>query len=333
MGISDFPHARSVAAVEAALGVVRRDADLSVVHFDDGVPWDEAASGAAYPPGYQSSLDFKARSQPPGHLRYLAVTPLRFLRDGLAERRGNDGTEPLRPPWDRRRLDDPETIAAYLAHCERMIETFRPDFFTYGVEVNILAQSRPDLWPGLVNLLETTYARLKARYPALSVLLTFQVDFLRASPGPQAAAIREVVPFTDLVGASTYAYTQQSDPRALPADFFDGLVALGAGKPFAVAETGWPGEPVTSPYPAFIPASEDAQRAYVEWLLGQGDRHRALFVVYLIGRDYDELWEAELRSLESASLLRLWKDVDLSAARARRAPSATLGRRLARPRR
>lgn len=35
-------------------------------------------------------------------------------------------------------------------------------------------------------------------------------------------------------------------------------------KPFAVAETAWPAEDVTAPYPVFIPASDEAQRLYVE---------------------------------------------------------------------
>lgn len=148
LGLGDFPHARTVAAVEAALEAIRRDADMMVVHLDDGVPWEEAAAGAPYPPAYQADLERRARAQPPGHLRYLAATPLSFLRDGLADRQGGGGSEPRRPPWDRRRFDDPETIEAYAAHCERLIGLFNPDFFTYGIEVNILARARPELWPG-----------------------------------------------------------------------------------------------------------------------------------------------------------------------------------------
>ena len=333
LGLGDFPHARTVAAVEAALEAIRRDADMMVVHLDDGVPWEEAAAGAPYPPAYQADLERRARAQPPGHLRYLAATPLSFLRDGLADRQGGSGSEPRRPPWDRRRFDDLETIEAYAAHCERLIGLFNPDFFSYGIEVNILARSRPELWPGLVRLLSEVHGRLKARHPALPAVLTFQVDFLRIEPDRQAQAIREVMPFTDVVGASTYAFEQQADPRALPPDFFDGLVALGGGKRFGIAETGWPAETVGPPYPKVIPATEETQRLYVEWLLGQGERHQAAFVNWIFSRDYDDLWEAEMRNLPAAPLLRLWKDIGLYRGDGTARPSRDLWRAaLARPR-
>ena len=311
MGLSDFPHAFTPEAVEFALEAIRRDADLVMMHFDDGIPWEEAAAGAPYPAGYAADLERRARAQPPGHVRYLAVTPLNFQRDGLAPRRGSSGSEPLRPPWTGRRFDDSETVESYAAHCERMIALFDPDHFVYGIEVNVLAAKRPDLWPALVRLLSAVHGRLKARHPALAVSLSFQVDFLRALADRQAADIRDVLPFTDFVGASTYAYEGQSDPRGLPSDFFDGLATLGVGKRFFVAETGWPAEPVAGPYPSFVPASEETQRLYVEWLLEQAERHRAVLVNWILSRDYDELWESHLKDSPDAPLLRLWKDIGL----------------------
>jgi hypothetical protein len=268
MGLSAFPHARTLSAVEFALDAVRRDADLMMVHRDDGVPWEEAAAGAPYPDAQE--LEGQARARPPGHSLYLAVTPINFWRDDLADRKGATGSEPRRAPWNARTFDEEEVVAAYTAHCERVIALFEPDYFVYGIEVNIVAAKRPDRWPGLVRLLSAVYGRLKTRYPALPVALTFQVDFLRALPEAQAAAIAEVMPFSDLAGASLYSYETHPDPRTLPADFFDRFVGLAWGRRFFVAETGWAAEPVGSPYPVFIPASEETQRRYVEWLLGQG---------------------------------------------------------------
>jgi hypothetical protein len=311
MGLSDFPHAFTPEAVLFAQEAVRRDADLAMTHLDDGIPWEEAAAGARYPAAYQSDLERRARAQPAGHLRYLALTPLNFMRDGLAPRRGAGGSEPLRPPWTERRFEDPETIDAYAAHCERLIAIFGPDHLVYGVEVNILASKRPDLWRGLVELLATVHGRLKARHPLLTVSLSFQVDLLRALPAGRAADVRDVLPYSDMVGASSYAYERYNDPRGLPADFFDPLVALGGGKAFFIAETGWAAEPVTSPYPTFIPASEENQRRYVEWLLEQAERHRAVFVNWILTRDYDDLWESHVRDSPDAPLLRLWKDLGL----------------------
>lgn len=311
MGLSDFPHAFSLDALTFAAEAIRRDADLAMLHFDDGVPWEEAAAGEPYPAAYQAELERKARAQPPGHVRYLAVTPLNFVRDGLAPRRGPGGSEPLRAPWTGRAFDEPATIEAYAAHCERMIALFAPDHFVYGVEVNMLAKNRPEEWPRLVRLLSAVYARVKARHPALTVSLTFQVEFLRADPEVQERLVREVLPLSDMIGASSYAYSITPDPRRLGADYFDRLAGLTGGKRFFVGETGWPAEPVTRPYPAYVPASEGDQRVYVEWLLEQGERHRAVLVNWILARDYDVLWESHLARAPDAPVLRLFRDLGL----------------------
>ena len=88
LGFTDFPHARSFEAVAAAQRVVRTDGDLIALHFDDGVPWEEAFRGAPYPAGFREDLERRAASLPAGHVRYLAVTPIAFARDRLAPRRG-----------------------------------------------------------------------------------------------------------------------------------------------------------------------------------------------------------------------------------------------------
>jgi hypothetical protein len=54
-------------------------------------------------------------------------------------------------------------------------------------------------------------------------------------------------------------------------------------------------KPVTSPYPVFITAGEETQRRFVEWLLGQGERRRAVFVNWRFSRDDNDLWAASLR--------------------------------------
>jgi hypothetical protein len=333
MGFTDFPHERSVAALNAALETIRRDADLILMHFDDGVPWEEAAAGAAYPPLYQGELERKAAAQPPGHVRYLAVTPIAFERDRLASRRGNAGSEPLLPPWDSYAFDDPAVVSAFGAHCERMIASFAPEYFAYGIEVNILRASAPEKWSAFVSLAAQVYARLKTFRPSLPIFLTFQVDFLHQSPDAQAAAIREVLPYSDLVAASSYPYAAEADPRALRSDHFSALADLAPGKRFAVAETAWPGESVTDPYPVFIPATEETQRLYVERLLADAERLDAAFVCWFFTRDFDAFWEAELQHVADASLIRLWKDTGLLRGDGSARPSHALWRsRLARPR-
>jgi hypothetical protein len=202
-------------------------------------------------------------------------------------------------------------VAAFAGHCERMIGLFAPDYFAYGIEVNLLRQTAPEKWPSFVRLAAQVYPRLKAAHPTLPVLLTFQVEVLHGARDVQSAAIREVLPYTDLAAASSYPYTGESDPRALPADHFDALASLAPGKRFAVAETAWPAENVTAPYPAFIPATEETQRLYVERLLADAERLDAAFVCWFFTRDFDAWWDAELEDLPNASLIRLWRDTGL----------------------
>jgi hypothetical protein len=130
-----------------------------------------------------------------------------------------------------------------------------------------------------------------------------------------------VLSATDLVAVSAYPYSVEADPQRLRPDLFTALAALAPSKPFAVAETAWPAEDVTAPYPAFIPEDEERQQLYVERLLAEADRLSALFVTWFFTRDYDDFWEAELRHLPAASLLRLWRDTGLYAGDGRARPA------------
>jgi hypothetical protein len=333
LGFTDFPHERSFEAVAAAQRVVRSDGDLIALHFDDGVPWQEALLGTPYPAGFQQDLERRAASVPAGHVRYLAVTPIAFARNGLAPRRGEAGSQPLEPPWDRRSFDHPEVVAAFTAHCERMITIFSPHYFAYAIEANILERLAPGEWPAFVRLAGAVFASVKAAHPALPVFLTLQADHFHADPARQARAIAEVLPYADLLALSAYPFTEQPDPRALPPDLFSALAGLAPGKRLAIAETGWPAETVSAPYPVPIPADDETQRLYVEHLLGEADRLGAAFVVWFFTRDYDGFWESQIQFAPEAALLRLWKDCGLYAGDGRARPGLAAWRRaLARPR-
>ena len=330
MGFTDFPYAFSIQAVNEVAAIVRRDGDLAVLHFDDGVPWSEALAGTPYPAELQADLERKAQAVPSGHVRYLAITPISVTRDRLAPRPGGS---PNPPPFDGKSFDDPDVIRAFLAHAEKLIALYRPDFFAYGVEVNIVRQLAPAEGDGFVAFAAAVYPRLKATHPTLPIFLTFQVDFL-ALGAPQEAAIREVLPYTDLLAASAYPYEAQADPRAVSADLFDRLARLDSTKRFAVAETGWAAENVTAPYPKSIPADEERQRLYVERLLADATRLNAVFVSWFLARDYDDLWETTLKDLPSATLTRLWKDTGLYAGDGRARPAFASWRKvLEQPRR
>jgi len=321
LGFTDFPHSLAPEAYDETVDIVRRDGDMAAMHFDDGVPWQEALSAAAYAPGFAAELNARAAAMPSGHVVYLAITPIAFSRDGLAPHRGQAGNEPLVPPWDSFHFDTQEVIEAFTAHAENMIGIFGPDYCAYAVEVNLLLDLAPQSWAAFVTLAGDVYTRLKARHPNLPCFVTLQADSFHANRQAQTAAIAQLLPYTDFIAVSSYPFTLTADPGLLPADHFSALANLAPAKPFAVAETGWPAEAVTAPYPVTIPASEATQRAYVSRLLADADDLSAAFVMWFVSRDYDDLWDSYLQFQPNAALLRLWRDNGLYTGAGQRRPA------------
>jgi hypothetical protein len=311
MGFTPFPYARTVQAVQDVWAAIGRDADFVVFHYDDGVPWQEAYDETPYPVDYQNELVSASAAAPPGHRRYLAITPISFMRDGLAPNRTGSGAAALTPPWSSYAFDDPHVMAAFTRHCERMISLFHPDYMAFGVEVNLLAYFVPAEWAGFVALAQSVYGSLKAAHPNLPIFMSLQADSFWAFPVDQGAAIAQVLPYTDYIALSAYPYSQTPDPANIRPDFFSGLAALAPQKPFAIAETGWAAEDVTAPYPQFIPETPARQKTYVEFLLGECRTFNAVFINWFLVRDYDDLWTSELQYLSNASITRVWKDIGL----------------------
>ena len=313
MGFTDFPSGRTQAAVDDAYRILRDDADLVVYHFDDGVPWQEAAAGAPYDPVLQARIDYQVAHRPTGHSLLLDLTPIDFFRSGLALHLGASAREPLTPPWDTLEFGDSLVIRAYTAHCERMIQTYHPDYFAYGIEVNMLAHFAPAKWPGFLALAESVYTTLRRNHPTLPVFTTIQLESLYGDLTNNGPAVLAALRWSDILAVSSYSYSLPVAPGDLPSSYFTGLAAIAGGKPFAISETGWPAEPVTSPYPIVIPASPADQDAYVRRLLGDLDTMHGVFINWFVSRDYDSLWVSDLQNSPDAALVRVWRDDGLYA--------------------
>jgi hypothetical protein len=333
MGFTDFPHANSTFALLDAWQVIANEGDLAVLHFDGGVPWQEALDGAPYPASFQSSLDFKRAQVPLDHVVYLAVTPINGSRDGLAGYPSELGQVPAPPPWDGYTFDDPEVIEAYIAHCQYMIDLFDPDVFAYGIEVNMIRWLAPEEWEALVDLCAAVYASLIATYPTLPVFLTFQADTYFQFPTDQDLAIRELAPYTDIMAVSGYPFSAPlSDPNDLRSDYFSAIADIAPQKPFGIAETAWPAEDVGWPYWQNIPASPDSQALYVRRILDDCDFLDALFVCWFFTRDFDDFWETDLQFSPDAPLIRMWRDTGLYDGEGNERPGLEVWREeLARP--
>lgn len=311
LGFTDFPHARTQEAVDAAWTAIGSDADMASLHFDDGVPWPEALSGTPYNANFMAEINAKIAAIPAGHLIYLSITPLSFSRDSLAAYRGTTGNMVLPAPWDTYDLDHSDVITAFINHCENMITIFDPDYVTYTIEANMLADKAPSSWPSYAVFAGSVYTALKSAHPDLPFITTLQADFYHAAASTQAAYIAQILPFTDYIAMSSYAFVNEYTPSTLPGNWFTDVAALAPDKPFAVGETSWPAETLTNPYPVTIPATEQHQADYVSRLLTEAEDLDAVFVNWFFTRDFDDFWDSDLQYLPDAALIRIWKDTGL----------------------
>lgn len=328
MGFTEFPSAGTFAAIDDVYRVLGADADFVNHHFDGGVPWNEALTGQPFPAGLESDLDRAVARIPAGHVRLVSVSPTNFLRDGLADNRGVNGAEALRAPWDTAQFDNPQVKQAFLAYCRRLIDRLGPRYFVYSIEANIVADKSPGKWPALLRLAEFLHAELARSHPLVKTFPSIQVELFRDKPAAQAPRVSEILAFADVVAVSTYPYASLVDPDQVTPAYFDPVTRLAPGKPFAIAETAWPAETVTAPYPIVIASDPDRQRRYVDRLLRTLDEMDAVFVDYFFTRDYDDFWETTFRFMDIAPLVRIWKDTGLYAGDGTARPALTTWRQV-----
>jgi hypothetical protein len=305
-----------LSAAEVSKGVeetLSKHADLVAFHFGRGVPWEEALKEQPFPAVVEqyiakwSRLRDRLRSE---HAVYLAVTPLKLQRNDIAEYWGGDpaGTK----NWKSRPLDDPETILAYTRFCRRMIRTFKPDYFAYGIEANMLSGASTGKFEQFLALAKQVYATLKQENPKLPIFLTFQIDLYHKHPARGRAAVTKLLPYSDFIAVSTYPYMEGYSPGTLPKGWFADVAALDFSKPFAIAETGFIAEESYRNWQngKTVQGSEDAQAAYVRLLLQAASRHQARFVVWFFAQDLDEFWKGQTNLLVKV-FVKIWRDSGL----------------------
>jgi hypothetical protein len=293
--------------------VLRKHADLVAFHIGKGVPWEEALHEQPFPPDveqYVAKLSRLKGRLPDDRAVYLAVTPLKLSRNDIAVAWGADAEGAK--AWKNRALDDPQTILAYTRFCRRMIRTFQPDYFAYGIEVNMLAEANPRKFKQFQVLAKQVYESLKAENPKLPIFLTFQIDVYHKHPVRQRPVIAGLLPYTDFIAVSTYPYMEGYTPQSLPEDWFADVAAAGPGKPFAIAETGFIAEESYRNWQTgrTVEGTEEAQAAYVRQLLRCADRQQARFVVWFFPQDVDAFWR-ELTNPLMKWFVKIWRDSGL----------------------
>lgn len=313
MGFTPFPYAISNEAVDYVYDKLETDADLISHHFDDGIPWPEALSGADFHQNIIDEWQYRLSRTPASHKILLSVTPIRFFRDGLAPYKAETGDMPLPPPWDTISFNHPDVKQAYLSYCTRIMNYFNPDYFVIGIEVNLLMKQAPALWNEYLDLHKYVYQQLKNLYPDLPIFVSLTgmdlVDgYTDANHTQQMQALNDLMNYTDLCGVSLYPYLTAFLCDTIPSDMFDKIFS-NFTKPIAITETGYAADSITV-YGGTIVlnGSPQKQNQYLTLMLNEAEENDLRFVVNFILRDYDALWQA-IGSPDD--LYKVWKDTGL----------------------
>ena len=334
MGFTDYSHdlITEPGAWDQTARTVNQLGDLLVIHEEESVPWTEALANRPdlYHPEYLKFIQHRATRRygmTPNHKVFLYLNVLNMARDGIAGYRGERDGMPLPAPFDSQKtsFSDSRVVNAFVNHASFMIWAFRPSYFAYGIEANMLLSNiragrvNPEVWQEFVVGSYQIYLLLKQKYPSLPIFISIQIDEFNQDRAFQTEGLKYLMPITDLIAVSSYAYGHGYRGYNLPADYFTAVRALDPSKKYAVAETGWPGEPVFYPDP--LPAGQQPlyylesnafdQLLYVDRLLKEAVANDAEFVDWFVVRDYDRAWDRQFKDLPNAWLLRLWRDIGL----------------------
>jgi hypothetical protein len=312
MGFTPFPYDLTAEAVADTYKFVRENGDLLCLHFDNGVPWTEAAAGKPFSKHLQGEWKGKVAAKPKGGKVYVALSP---GRNDLANYWGEKDNLPLPAAFKGKAFNDPAVKAAYLAYVREAIKVLKPDYLAIGIEVNeVRMNGGREKWKAYLELHKHVYAAVKKDNPKLPVFASFTLHNLmtkdEAKRSGQIAALDELMPYCDLVGASFYPFmaggtTDIAGAFKFLTESFDQY-----GKPYCFAETAELAEKLTVPKTTFtIPGTAERQRAYVEQLLAFAGEKKAAFVVWFLPRDYDALWEKIKRTAPPE--FGVWRDCGL----------------------
>ncbi len=315
LGFTPWPYDATIEAVNFvyAQSVVR--GDFVAHHLDGGIPWAEAFAGTAYPAAVEAEIASRLANTPATHRTYLALSPIDGFRTGLALNWGSVTNEPLSAPWNNYAFDHPDVAIAYTRFASHLITRFEPQYFNLGIEASELILNDFAVYTQYVSFIRTVSAQLRTLHPNVSLMISVALK----SPGSVSAQtiakeIPELISLVDSVGVSAYPYgtfdhANKGDPELLPTNWLSQISDIANGKPIAVAETGWPAEPLQIPqFGLDVQSDEVKQAAYLSKLLAESDSLGMKFIVWFALVDFDALWSGVL---QEDPIARVWRDIGL----------------------
>lgn len=312
MGFTPFPYDFTDDAVKFTYANINYHSDLVIHHFDNGIPWDEALEDSNLPLNIISDLNGRIASTGKDHAVYLGVTPLSTYRDKVADYWGKTQHMELTGKWKDKGFTDLELMQAYLNFCKFMVDKFEPEYFAYGIEVNMLGYHDPDAFEEYLIFIENIYGSLKESYPELPVFLTIQLETFINHFEDQEDIVRSLLPYTDYITISSYPFGNFGDPDDIPDDWFSRLYGMAPEKPVAIAETAFLAEDLTLEIfnGNTIEGNQDYQVEYMDRLLNEMASLDCKFITWFVVRDYDELW-LKMKEQGADEIFKSWRDTGL----------------------
>lgn len=322
MGFTPFNHSNDESCLKSVYETLPEVADIILHHFDAGIPWEEINEGRPWPEELEKDLQKRTELQPDGMKTVLAVTPLSPLREELAGSWAASQDKRRSGIWRDMDFDNPLVVKTYIAFCREMIRRFKPEFFIYGIEVNILGHKNPEKWASFAKLCRETYKALKEENPGLPVSLSIQLGDYYTNKAIDDKHLPEIMPFTDYIAVSWYPFdlfAKDKELSSLPEGIFSNIRKFGPDKPFAIAETGFIAEDLTltGEYAMHLEGREDWQDTYARLLFRRCEMEGARFLCWFISRDYDELWEA-MSKKGAPEWMKVWMNTGVITASGRK---------------
>ena len=177
----------------------------------------------------------------------------------------------------------------FLSDVELLARRYKPQFMVLGVEVDFMAQSKPELFQSFVIVYESAYRAVKRKSPATQVAVSFQFEHIRDSRGTsntigESPIVTAFGPLLDVLGLSVYPCQFVGHPTDLPADYLSSVIANKT--PVAIFETAWPTNL----------SDEKIQKSYVEWLLGIANSVSSGLLVWISATDGEATQDFERRN-------------------------------------
>ena len=326
MGVTPWPPDFSEQGEELAYSFINSKCDMVTHHFDDGVPWQEAYDSTAFPQEIIDNVNKRiSRSHVPK--TYLAIAPLSSSRKGIAGYWNKSADENIRKIWSEKPMNDTMVITAYFRFCCYMVDAFKPDYFNYAVECNS-KDWEPAQFNEFVYFCSVIYSKLKARYPALPVFVSYMVTL---DDGTYENAKR-MNPYSDQISLSSYPYVctgsfarGSTELTSIPENWFSKFREIDNSKPFSIAETGYIAEDLDiSEWGVSKMGRPEWQADYLQYVFETCNTYHAEFVNWFCAYDYDNAYNTMLAAGVAMPLFKEWKDIGFYDGQGMARPSLTV---------